>query len=109
MGRLDTRTEKDVRDKVMKWAKQHRLKSIRMFFAPGARAGWPDDLFLVEGGRPFFIEFKAPGKKPSPLQISRITLLKELGYDVEVHDDADAATEALTRRVAAARLPDIRP
>jgi len=62
-------------------------------------AGWPDRLFLVPGGRPLFIEFKRPGEPPNPLQWHRIATLNGLIYDVEVHDDYDAAMAAIAERL----------
>lgn len=62
-------------------------------------AGWPDRLFLIPGGIPFLIEFKAPGEKPEGLQTHRIAVLRALGYDVEVHDDYTEAMAAINRRL----------
>jgi len=79
----------------MKWAKQHGLKSIRLYFGPGVASGWPDDLFLIPGGCPVFIEFKAPGKEATPTQAKKIKLLRELDYIVEVCDSKEAAIAVL--------------
>lgn len=57
--------------------------------------GWPDRLFLIPGGRPLLIEFKAPGEEPRPRQAERHRTLRKLGYDVEVHDDKAQALEAV--------------
>lgn len=67
--------------------------------------GWPDRIFWLPGGRPFLIEFKAPGEEPTPLQQHRIGHLKKLGYDVEVHDDEDTALQAIRKRLEATALP----
>lgn len=66
--------------------------------------GWPDRIFLMPGGRPFFIEFKAPGEEPDPRQQFRIECLVKWGYDVEVHDDSNLAIQAIARRLEAAKL-----
>lgn len=66
--------------------------------------GWPDRGYLIPGGRPFFIEFKRPGEVPDPRQEFRIECLKTWGYEVEVHDDASRAFQAITRALDAARL-----
>ena len=34
--------------------------------------GWPDRLFISPEGNHIYIEFKVPGKKPRPLQASRM-------------------------------------
>ena len=56
------------------------------FTSPGF-AGMPDRLILLPGGRFGFVEVKAPGETPRPIQISRIRLLKRLGFRVFVLDD----------------------
>lgn len=48
--------------------------------------GMPDRLILLPGGRMGFVEAKAPGKKPRPLQEARLRLLKTLGFPVFVLD-----------------------
>ena len=56
------------------------------FASPGFD-GVPDRLALLPGGRMAFVEVKAPGKKPRPLQLSRHRLLRQLGFKVYVLDD----------------------
>jgi hypothetical protein len=51
-------------------------------------AGYPDRMFLLPGGRVFFIEMKRPGGKCTPLQIARQQELQRLGFRVYVCDDA---------------------
>ena len=54
--------------------------------------GMPDRIMLIPGGRMCFVEVKAPGKKPRPLQVSRHGLLRRLGFKVYVLDSpADIA------------------
>lgn len=55
------------------------------FVSPGM-SGVPDRIILLPHGRIVFIELKAPGKKPRPIQIKRIKELKDLGFDVRVID-----------------------
>ncbi len=50
-------------------------------------AGMPDRLLLLPGGRVAFVEVKAPGQKPRPLQLSRHKLLMRLGFRVFILDD----------------------
>lgn len=47
--------------------------------------GWPD-LQCHKNGQTIFIECKAPGKKPQPLQLYRHQQLRELGFTVLVID-----------------------
>lgn len=45
-------------------------------------AGVPDRLVLLPDGHMGFVEMKAPGKHPRPLQVQRLNQLKQLGYQV---------------------------
>ena len=56
------------------------------FVSPGFD-GVPDRLVLLPGGRLGFVEVKAPGKRPRPLQLARHRLLRRLGFNVYVLDD----------------------
>ena len=56
------------------------------FTSPGFD-GVPDRLALLPGERMAFVEVKAPGEKPRPLQLSRHRLLRRLGFKVYVLDD----------------------
>ena len=51
--------------------------------------GMPDRMVLLPNGRICFVEVKAPGEKPRPLQLSRHRLLRRLGFRVYVLDDAE--------------------
>ncbi len=56
------------------------------FASPGFD-GVPDRLALLPGERMAFVEVKAPGKKPRPLQLARHRQLRQLGFKVYVLDD----------------------
>ena len=49
--------------------------------------GMPDRIVLLPGGHMAFVEVKAPGEKPRPLQLARHRLLRGLGFKVYVLDD----------------------
>ena len=51
--------------------------------------GMPDRLVLLPGGKIGFVEVKAPGKEPRPLQVARHGLLRRLGFKVYVLDDPE--------------------
>lgn len=83
--------EAKVRDPVVKWAKENGIGHVRMSFRPGTRQGVPDDLFLIPRGNAVWIEFKRPGKAPTPLQSRRIEELQSLGFFAAAFDNtADA-------------------
>lgn len=64
------------------------------FVSPGT-AGVPDRICLFPGGRVLFVETKAPGKKPRPLQEKRHRELRQLGFKVLVIDTEDKIEEML--------------
>ena len=51
--------------------------------------GMPDRMILFPGGKIGFVEVKAPGEKPRPLQVARHEMLRRLGFKVYVLDDPD--------------------
>ena len=58
------------------------------FVSPGFD-GMPDRIVLLPDEHIAFVEVKAPGKKPRPLQLVRHRLLRKLGFPVYVIDSAD--------------------
>lgn len=58
------------------------------FTSPGFN-GMPDRLVMFPGGRIAFVEVKAPGEKPRPLQLSRMKLLRRMGFKAFVLDDIE--------------------
>ncbi|EHG24925.1 MULTISPECIES: PDDEXK family nuclease [Selenomonas] len=65
------------------------------FTSPGF-AGMPDRLVLLPHGRMGFVELKAPGRKPRPLQLARHRLLRRLGFKVHVIDEINQIDKVLT-------------
>ena len=65
------------------------------FTSPGFD-GMPDRLILLPGGRMAFVELKAPGKKPRPLQETRHKLLRRLGFKVYVIDSVEQIGSVLS-------------
>ena len=58
------------------------------FVSPGLD-GVPDRIVLLPGRKIAFVELKAPGKKPRPLQIKRMRQLECLGFPVFVIDGVE--------------------
>jgi len=58
------------------------------FVSPGL-AGMPDRLLLLPNRHAAFVEVKAPGKKPRPLQVRRKRQLEALSFSVYVLDDEE--------------------
>ena len=55
-------------------------------FVSPSYSGMPDRLVLFPDGKMAFVEVKAPGKKPCPLQVKRHAMLRKLGFRVFVLD-----------------------
>lgn len=51
--------------------------------------GVPDRIVLLPGRHFGFVEVKAPGEKPRPLQLSRHRLLEKLGFHTYVLDGVE--------------------
>lgn len=88
-----------MREKVIE---QKLTKAVRQnggvcwkFTSPGTD-GVPDRIILMPKGHIAFVEVKAPGEKPRPLQLSRHRLLKKLGFKVYVLDNIDDITKILS-------------
>lgn len=58
------------------------------FVSPGLD-GVPDRIVLLPGKKIAFVELKAPGKKPRPLQEKRKGQLEALGFPVYVIDSIE--------------------
>lgn len=58
-------------------------------FTSPSRRSVPDRLVILPGGRIYFVELKAPGKKPTELQALDHEKRKALGCDVRVIDSLD--------------------
>ena len=69
------------------------------FTSPGTD-GMPDRIMLMPGGKIAFVEVKAPGKKPRPLQLMRHAALRRLGFNVFVLDDPDQIQSIIMEAMA---------
>ena len=68
---------------------------VPKFVSPGYD-GMPDRLILLPGGRIAFVEVKAMGRKPRPLQLHRHDMLRRLGFKVFVLDGEEQITPLLS-------------
>ena len=57
--------------------------------------GMPDRMVLLPEARIGFVEVKAPGQKPRPLQERRHAQLRDLGFIVFVLDDPEQISEII--------------
>lgn len=79
--------EKQVEQKLVRAVKA-RGGICPKFVSPGFD-GMPDRIVLLPGRHFGFVEVKAPGEVPRPLQVSRHRLMKKLGFQVYVLDDPE--------------------
>ena len=68
------------------------------FESPG-NAGVPDRLILLSGGRVEFVELKAPGKKPTALQLAQHRKFEKLDHTVLVIDSKEKVDEFIAKVV----------
>lgn len=76
--------EKVIEQKLVRAVKKVGGLAVK-FTSPGFD-GMPDRLVILPKGHIVFIEVKAPGMKPRPLQVKRHELLRGLGCKVYVLD-----------------------
>lgn len=57
--------------------------------------GMPDRMVMLPDGHFGFVEVKAPGKSPRPLQILRHDQLRALGFTVFILDDPERVPEII--------------
>ena len=79
--------EKQIEQKLVQEVKK-RGGICPKFTSPGF-AGMPDRMMLLPGGKIGFVEVKAPGENPRPLQMARHRLLRRLGFKVYVLDGVE--------------------
>lgn len=79
----ETTVESYLRDKVKE------AGGLCIKLSPAFFKGIPDQLVLLPGGRVFFVELKAPGKKAKGLQPVIHRRLRSLGFSVEVLDTSE--------------------
>jgi len=78
--------ESQIEKKVCAYAKRKGWL-VYKFTSPGKRSV-PDRIFIGDR-KMFFIEFKAPGKKPTKLQLAEHAKIQSQGFIVWIIDDID--------------------
>jgi len=78
--------ESTIESRVCDYAKRQGWL-VRKFVSPSNR-GVPDRI-MFRNGHVLLIEFKAPGKKPTELQLREHSKLQQHGFNVFVIDDID--------------------
>lgn len=60
-------------------------------------SGVPDRIILLPGGKIGFLELKAPGKTPRPLQRKRISQLQRLGFVAGWADSSESVERMILK------------
>lgn len=81
-----------VQNPVMDYARKTGWLAWRMQIM--GRNGCPD-AFFFKGGQLVMIEFKRPGKSPTPQQLKRHKELRAAGFEVYVVDDPEVGKRLL--------------
>jgi hypothetical protein len=87
MNPLGPQLEKDIEKKIGTYAKSKDCLYMK-FTSPSQRAV-PDRLIITKGGVIGFLEVKAKGKKPTPLQMIEMKKLCDNGCHVGWCDNVD--------------------
>lgn len=85
--------ERDVEQYLLKQCRAHNLLCLK-FTSPG-RAGVPDRI-IVGSGSTVFVEIKAPGCKPRPLQLATFAKIEAFGGRVFVVDSFSEIDELMS-------------
>jgi hypothetical protein len=103
--RAEKRIEKRVCERALL---ELQVPQVGLKLLLGGHNGWPDRAFLVGHNRVLLIEFKDPEEgEVSAIQDYIHTMLRGLGYDVQVHDNEEQAIEAIARaKVEAAQISE---
>lgn len=83
-------SEAKLRKRCIAYAKEMGGEHLRLYLAPGSPRGWPDDIFMFEGGVALFVEFKRYGNSATALQLDRIDTLRKLGFSAGVINNFSA-------------------
>lgn len=82
--------EGDVERALVKRVEKELGGMCEKFTSPGRRSV-PDRIITMPNGHIVFVELKAPGKKPSPLQERDHERRRQMGCDVRVIDTLEDA------------------
>jgi hypothetical protein len=85
--------EKQIEQKLVKAVKAEGGMCPKLV-SPGTD-GMPDRMVMLPRCRIGFVEVKAPGKKPRPLQVKRHKELEALGFPVFILDSSDQIPDVL--------------
>lgn len=83
---MDFSNERQIEQRLV--TETRKRGGMALKFVSPSFAGMPDRQILLPDGKMAFVEVKAPGQKPRPLQVKRHAMLRKLGFKVFVLDAA---------------------
>jgi hypothetical protein len=81
--------EAELETKLGKWAKAQGCLFYK--FSSPAHRGVPDRVVIGPTGQILFLELKAPGNKPTPLQVRELMILTKQGCTAHWADNLESA------------------
>lgn len=87
--------ERDIENYLRDQVKKAGGKAYK-FESPG-NDGVPDRIVLFPENKIFFIELKAPGKKPRPLQLKQMRVIESYGCNVQVIDSKHGVDDFIAK------------
>ena len=94
---MDFSNERQIEQRLV--TETRKRGGMALKFVSPSFAGMPDRLILLPDGKMAFVEVKAPGQKPRPLQVKRHAMLRKLGFKVFVLDAASDSPMMLKKVV----------
>jgi hypothetical protein len=93
--------EKVIENTVCQWARSKGFLALKVKFVEN---GYPDRLFISPQGHTVFIEFKAPGEAPDPIQLYRLRQLQEHNIPAFWSDNVIESISILSAAVDPSRV-----
>lgn len=91
LDRILVMREKTIEQYLVK--RVHKIGGEAVKFVPTFFVGFPDRIVLMPKAAVYFVELKAPGKKPSPVQKQVHAQLEALGHEVFIIDSKEGVDE----------------
>jgi hypothetical protein len=85
MKPINRTTEAEIEAYLRKKVKEVLCGRAFKWISPG-NTGVPDRIIIMRHARIAFVELKAPGKTPTPIQLAMHAILKHFGFEVKVID-----------------------
>lgn len=89
--------EAKIERKLTRWAKDQGCLSYK--FSSPANRGVPDRIFIGPTGKVLFLELKAPGERPTKLQLKHLEEIQEKGGLASWADNLEEAKVSIKQMI----------